>query len=80
MSKNEYELRTIWGKALNLSNADHSIIKHDTNFFEIGGTSLMIGIMNIMCTQSFGKTVSPEFFYEEPTFGKMLSELSLAED
>ena len=76
----EHKLRTIWEKALNLPETENSVIKEDTNFFEIGGTSLMIGIMNIMCTQSFGRTVPPEFFYEEPTFGKMLTAVSGMEE
>lgn len=75
IAANEQKLRAIWEKALHLP-ADEELIQADTNFFEIGGTSLMIGIMNILCRQSFGKTVPPDFFYEEPTFGRMLKVIS----
>lgn len=72
----EEELREIWREALSLDIKDIDIINKDTNFFDIGGTSLLIGIMNILIIQRVGYTVLPEFFYRNPTFGKMLEELT----
>lgn len=68
----ESEMRDIWSKVLRLE-ADKAAELNDTSdFFEYGGTSLMIGIMNIMLTQRFGRTVSPEMFYDGATFGRMI--------
>jgi acyl carrier protein len=66
------QMLEIWTKVLRLDGEKASSLTDDSDFFEYGGTSLMIGIMNIMMTQRFGRTVSPEMFYDGATFGRMV--------
>ena len=66
------QMREIWAKVLRLDDENASCLTDDSGFFEHGGTSLMIGIMNIMMKQRFGRTVSPEMFYDGATFGRMV--------
>ncbi len=73
------QMRDIWAKVLKLDGETASGLKNDSDFFEYGGTSLMIGIMNIMMTQRFGRTVSPEMFYDGATFGRMVEGICAGE-
>ena len=66
------QMRDIWAKVLKLDNEKAAELNDDSDFFEYGGTSLMIGIINIMMIQCFGRTVPPEMFYVNATFGKMV--------
>lgn len=78
-SEIESEMRKIWAKVLKLSDQKSSGIRDDSCFFDYGGTSIRIGFMNIMLTRRFGKTVSPEIFYEGATFGRMVECMMEAE-
>ena len=64
------QLREIWRKVLN---ADDSLdIEAETNFFEAGGDSLLLGLLNIMIEKQIGRKLRIETFFEHQTFGGMV--------
>ncbi len=63
-------LEVIWRKVLNAG--DDLKINDDTNFFEIGGNSLLIGIMNILIEKELGRKLKVETFFQKQTFSGMV--------
>ena len=71
----EEKLKSIWYELLSKKGEAPEEIQRDSNFFEIGGTSLFIGIMTIMIEKEFGVKIGPDIFYDDPTLGGIAEEI-----
>ncbi len=69
------KLVQIWKKVLKIEDRSPECIADDDNFFDLGGTSLMIGMMNIMCEKLLGRKMPVEVYYKNPTLTGMCDAL-----
>lgn len=62
-------LRDIWRRVLS---ADESLVIDDeADFFEAGGNSLLLGMLNILIEKELGKKLNVETLFRNQTFGAM---------
>lgn len=62
-------LLSIWRKVLN--EGEDFTVEDDTSFFDIGGNSLLLGIMNVLIEKNLGKKLNVELLFENQAFGAM---------